>query len=102
MCLHLLSDDIYVLHSYRVSDWRSCGLIGRTDLRSVCARTIRRHTPVCICTQATVCFHWRESIYLRSVCHDCLHLPSDDVYAGTSFYRKKTCTQRQARRLIDM
>ena len=38
-------------------------------------------------------------MYLRSVCHVCLHLPSDDVYVGTSFYRKKTCTQRQARRL---
>ena len=35
---------------------------------------------------SSVCFHWRESIYLRSVCHVCLHLPSDDIYLGTSFY----------------
>ena len=26
---------------------------------------------------ATVCFYWRESIYLRSVCLH-LHVPSDD------------------------
>ena len=48
VCLHLPSDDI---HLYVYAPLRQ-GL-------------------------ATVCFYWRESIYLRSVCLH-LHVPSDD------------------------
>ena len=30
----------------------------------------------------TMCFYWRESVCvnLKSMCHVCLHLHSDDVY----------------------
>ena len=48
VCLHLPSDDI---HLYLYAPLKQ-GL-------------------------ATVCFYWRESIYLRSVCLH-LHVPSDD------------------------
>ena len=49
-CLHFPSDDIHV-HLYVYAPLRQ-GL-------------------------ATLCFYWRESIYLRSVCLR-LHVPSDD------------------------
>ena len=76
VCLHLLSDDIYVciLIGCRCTplqgDWRPCMYLPSDDIHLYVYAPLRQGL-------ATVCFYWRESIDLRSVCLH-LHVPSDD------------------------
>ena len=82
VCLHLLSDDISILIGCRCTplqgDWRPC----MHSHRSVCLHLPSDDIHLYVYAPlrqglATVCFYWRDSIYLRSVCLH-LHVLSDD------------------------
>ena len=102
VCLHLLSDDISILIGCRCTplqgDWRPC----MYSHRSVCLHLPSDDIHLYVYAPlrqglATVCFYWRESIYLRSVC---LHLHVPQMTKCRHVFL--TCTQRQARQLKDM